>query len=75
MEKNKPIQSIQWRLPATYAAIALLTAAALGAALLIPLRGYYLERERNFLQSNAQSNADALAPVMSIASDSPDDIT
>lgn len=71
MEKNKPMQSIQWRLPATYAAIALLTAAALGAALLIPLRGYYLGRERNFLQSNAQSIADALAPVMAIAGDSP----
>ncbi len=65
MEKTNRIQSIRWHLPATYAAIALLTAIALGIALLVPLRGYYMERERAFLAQNAQSIADALGPVLS----------
>lgn len=65
MEKTDRTQSIRWRLPATYAAIALLTAIALGIALLVPLRGYYMERERAFLAQNAQSIADALGPVLS----------
>jgi len=65
MEKTYHTQSIRWRLPATYAAIALLTAIALGIALLVPMREYYMERERVFLAQNAQSIADALGPVLS----------
>ncbi|MSP11842.1 MAG: HAMP domain-containing histidine kinase [Chloroflexi bacterium] len=53
-------QSIRWRLPLSYAAIALLAALALGAVLLFTLRNYYLQRELDYLRANA----DAFSPVM-----------
>jgi signal transduction histidine kinase len=49
------IQSIRWRLTLSYAAIACLAALALGAVLLGILRGYYSEKEREYLVSNAES--------------------
>jgi signal transduction histidine kinase len=48
-------KSIRWRLPLSYAGIALLATLALGGAMLAILRAYYLERERAFLDSNAQA--------------------
>jgi len=41
--------SIRWRLPLSYAAIALLAALSLGAVLLTTLRNYYLQRELDYL--------------------------
>ncbi|MBI3942845.1 MAG: HAMP domain-containing histidine kinase [Chloroflexi bacterium] len=53
-------QSIRWRLPLSYAAIALLAALALGAVLLFTLRSYYLQRELDYLRVSAK----AISPVM-----------
>jgi hypothetical protein len=52
--------SIRWRLPLSYAAIALVATLALGAVLLLTLRGYYQRVERDYLQSNAQAIAFSL---------------
>ncbi len=54
-------KSIRWRLPLSYAGIALLATIALGAVLLITLRGYYALRERDNLMSNAQLISDMVA--------------
>lgn len=43
------LTSIRWRLPLSYAAIALLATVALGTVLLTTLRGYYAEREREYI--------------------------
>jgi len=45
--------SIRWRLPASYAVIALLTALTLGSMMLLVLRNYYANQEREYLQGNA----------------------
>jgi signal transduction histidine kinase len=47
-------QSIRWRLPITYAAIALINSLVLGAVLLGILNGYYQRHEKNYLKSNAK---------------------
>ena len=47
-------KSIRWRLTLSDAAIALLAASALGVVLLTTLRGYYQQREKDYLVSNAQ---------------------
>jgi signal transduction histidine kinase len=47
--------SIRWRLPLSYAAIALLATLALGAVLLTTLRNYYLQRELDYLVDNARA--------------------
>jgi signal transduction histidine kinase len=57
-------RSIRRRLPLSYAAIALLAALALGAVLLLTLRGYYQRVERDFLRSNGQAIAFSLAPLL-----------
>lgn len=44
------LHSIRWRLPLSYAAIALLTAIALGGLLLFTLDSYYNRREREYLE-------------------------
>jgi signal transduction histidine kinase len=56
--------SIRWRLPLSYAAIALLATLALGAVLLLILQGYYLRVERDYLQSNAQAIGFSLARLL-----------
>lgn len=61
MTRMNPLNSIRWKLALTYAGIALLTALALGAALLLPLRGYYQEREREYLSRNAKTIALAVS--------------
>lgn len=46
--------SIRWRLPLSYAGIALLTAVALGGLLLFTLNSYYGQQEQNYLNLSAQ---------------------
>lgn len=48
-------RSIRWRLPLSYALIALVTTLALGGVLLTTLRDYYDARERAYLTGNAES--------------------
>ena len=57
-------KSIRWRLPLSYAAIALITAFALGGTLLIALRGYYRQQELNYLTYNAQAISSTLSPLL-----------
>src|SRR6185503_14662725 len=52
--------SIRWRLPTSYAVIALLTALSLGSMMLLVLRGYYADQEREYLYGNAT----ALRPLI-----------
>src|SRR6266545_3401310 len=52
--------SIRWRLPASYAVIALLAALSLGSMMLLVLRDYYANQERDYLYGNAT----ALQPVI-----------
>lgn len=54
------LRSIRWRLPLSYALIALLAALVLGTVLTTTLRGYYAEREVEYLQRHA-SGASARA--------------
>jgi signal transduction histidine kinase len=49
------LKSIRWRLPISYAAIALLAALSLGSIMLLVLNGYYTRQERGYLLGNAQS--------------------
>lgn len=55
--------SIRWKLSLSFAGIALLTAFALGLALLVPMRAYYRKQERAYLEGNAASIALGLAPL------------
>ena len=52
--------SIRWRLPTSYAVIALLAALSLGSVMLLVLRSYYTDQEREYLYGNAT----ALQPVI-----------
>lgn len=52
--------SIRWRLPASYAVIALLAALTLGSMMMLVLRNYYADQERQYLYGNAT----ALQPVI-----------
>lgn len=52
--------SIRWRLPTSYAVIALLAALSLGSMMLLVLRGYYADQEREYLYGNAT----ALRPLI-----------
>jgi signal transduction histidine kinase len=47
--------SLRWRLPFSYALIALITAAALAGMLLLALHSYYQEQERRYLLGNART--------------------
>lgn len=49
------LQSIRWRLPLSYAAIAFLAALFLGSVMLPVLHGYYVRQEREYLLGNARS--------------------
>jgi signal transduction histidine kinase len=57
-------RSIRWELPLSYAAIALLATVALGAVLLVILRGYYSQLERSYLEGNALAFSYTLAPLL-----------
>lgn len=49
------LQTIRWRLPLSYAGIALLTTIVLGGVLIIVLKDFYQEQERDYLQENVQA--------------------
>jgi signal transduction histidine kinase len=49
MKKN----SIRWRLPLSYATVALVAAIALGSIMLFVLNRYYAQQEMDYLQANA----------------------
>ena len=57
-------RSIRWELPLSYAAIALLATVALGAVLLLTLRGYYRQLEQAYLEGNALAFSYTLAPLL-----------
>lgn len=59
-----PLRSLRWRLPLSYAGIALLTALTLGATLLLILRTYYQQRERVFLENRAAMIGAILQPLL-----------
>ena len=59
--------SIRWRLPLTYAAIALLTALALGGVLLAILRDTYRRQEVSYLVANAQAMHDYVPLLLASA--------
>jgi signal transduction histidine kinase len=59
-------RSIRRWLPLSYAAIALLAALALGAVLLTVLRGYYLQRELDYLIGNARAVDDVAARLVAL---------
>lgn len=63
------MRSIRWRLTASYAGIALLTAFALGAVLLGVLRATYREREREYLERSAAMVAQQLAQPLGLPSE------
>ena len=48
------LQSIRWHLPLSYIGVALLAALASGVLMLVTLRGYYRQREVEYLQTNAR---------------------
>ncbi len=54
------LNSIRWRLPLSYAVIALLAALSLGSVMLLVLNNYYTSLEREYLTGNAQ----ALQPIV-----------
>lgn len=56
-------KSIRWRLPLTYAGIAVLATVCLGVALLITLRSYYAEREIIHLQNNAVAISESIIQI------------
>ncbi len=58
-------QSIRWRLPFSYAAIALLTALSLGGVLLAVLGDYYAQREVDYLTRNVQTVSDTMTEFLS----------
>ena len=58
--------SIRWRLPLTYAGIALLTALALGGVLLVILRDSYRRQEVNYLVANVQA-MDDFVPLLLVS--------
>lgn len=55
--------SIRWRLPLSYAAIALLVTLALGLILLTSLRRHYHQQELGYLNNNAEAISKRLAPL------------
>ena len=59
--------SIRWRLPLTYAAIALLTALALGGVLLAILQDTYRRQEVSYLVANAQAMHDYVPLLLASA--------
>ena len=58
------LRSIRWRLPLSYAAIALLAALSLGGVLLAILRGYYARQEAAYLGGNARGVGVVVAAML-----------
>ncbi len=61
-------KSIRWRLPLSYAAIALLTTLALGVILLLILRQFYQQQAFQYLTTNAQSIGQVIGPAVEAGS-------
>jgi len=57
-------KSIRWRLPASYAVIALVAALSLGSVMLLVLRNYYADQELEYLYGNAGALKPILAQLM-----------
>ncbi len=57
-------KSLRWRLPLSYAAVALLATVALGAALLTILQQFYRQQELDYLAGNAQTISERIVPIM-----------
>ena len=57
--------SIRWRLPVTYGAIAFLTIISLGGALLLMLSNYYSNQERRYLEQNAFAVSQMVGDLLS----------
>jgi signal transduction histidine kinase len=57
-------KSIRWRLPASYAVIALVAALSLGSMMLLVLRDYYADQELEYLYGNAGALKPILAELM-----------
>lgn len=62
MYTYKQVRSIRWKLPITYAAIALIAAMSLGVVLLAVVNQYYGEQQRDFLENSA----DFLSRIVSV---------
>lgn len=62
MYSSKQMRSIRWKLPLTYAAIALIAAMSLGIVLLAVVNQYYGEQQRDFLENSA----DFLSRIVSV---------
>jgi signal transduction histidine kinase len=60
-------KSLRWRLPLSYAGIALIAALVLGFVLMTTLRNFYAVREQDYLQANARFIA-AVTPLKAIQS-------
>lgn len=58
------LKSIRWKLPLTYAGIALITALVLGGTLLFIVRRYYQDQELNYLRKNAVAISSAIEPFL-----------
>ncbi|HWQ46292.1 MAG TPA: HAMP domain-containing sensor histidine kinase [Longilinea sp.] len=58
------LSSLRWRLPISYAAIALITALVLGGILLLTLRDYYREQERTYLMNGARLMSTGIADLI-----------
>ncbi|HJS18789.1 MAG TPA: HAMP domain-containing sensor histidine kinase [Anaerolineales bacterium] len=56
--------SIRWRLPASYALIALLAALSLGSMMLLVLRSYYADQELEYLHGNATALQPVIAQIL-----------
>lgn len=56
--------SIRWRLPISYAVVALVAALALGSLMLLVLRGYYNDQERQYLEGNAITLQPLIAEIL-----------
>jgi signal transduction histidine kinase len=61
---NMNRNSIRWRLPASYAVIALLAALSLGSMMLLVLRNYYADQEREYLHGNATALQPVIAQIL-----------
>ena len=64
MVKTMNRNSIRWRLPASYAVIALLAALSLGSVMLLVLREYYVNQEREYLYGNATALQPIIAEIL-----------
>lgn len=64
MQKRMMLKSLRWRLPLSYAAIALIATIVLGAVLLALLQRFYRQQERDYLDGNAQVIGERIAPFM-----------